>query len=89
MKVLSLPDTGEKWAHVFDCSCCKAKLEANRDDVRHTPAWGDMRESGPERFYVVCPACLTREHLDCSKLPDPVKRCARNRASETSGYPYG
>ncbi len=64
-----------EWVHVFTCSGCKSRLEAEPGDVKCGSFGGSYCENGDEGFYVDCAVCGTELRLWGSgdgKAKDPV-----------------
>ena len=69
VKIISKPNI-EDWSFSTDCYQCKAKLQADHNDLKHkietkyssSDGWGDGGSYEVDAYYVECPLC--NAHID-------------------------
>lgn len=73
MKTIKEPET--TWSMKFDCSECKAVLEADESDLRYYEA--HSLDGGAISFSVSCPHCDYKTKVNGKEIPPLVQKMAR------------
>jgi hypothetical protein len=91
MKIIEQKDWST-WTYVFKCVRCESKLEAEVDDIVHTPeSGGNSRDYCPETFCVFCTLCKQSQYIaatEVANMPEMVKHTARKRSEKTYAGAY-